>query len=190
MRVAAQAARAWRSIPFDLGHVRSPRGTGSLPRWSTPRSPLVWPYAPATKVLVVVGRPWPIPQLRSGSTPSDTEQADLCFRPLSGSTTRRFGRDLRGLSHWAHILFVTVCHSRHGTGSIRTDARPVGSRGSSSPGPGQPAGPEAGAGEMADRACCEQHESSTGPGVGEDQHAGNTAKTVFPGARRRDCQSL
>ena len=48
MRVAAQAARAWRSVPFDLGHVRSPRGTGSLLRWSTPRSPLVWPYAPAT----------------------------------------------------------------------------------------------------------------------------------------------
>ena len=48
MRVAAQAARAWRSVPFDLGHVRSPRGTGSLLRWSTPRSPLPWPYAPAT----------------------------------------------------------------------------------------------------------------------------------------------
>ena len=37
-----------RSVPVDLGHVRSPRGTGSLLRWSTPRSPLPWPYAPAT----------------------------------------------------------------------------------------------------------------------------------------------
>jgi hypothetical protein len=70
------------------------------------------------------------------------------------------------------------------------DARPVGSRGSSSSSPGNPPGPEAGADAMADRACREQRKSSTGPGVGEDQHAGNTDKAALPGTRRHDCQSL
>jgi integrase len=36
-------------------------------------------------------------------------------------------------------------------------------------------------GAMADRGCREQHKSNTSPGIGEDQHAGNTNKTAFRG---------
>lgn len=34
---------------------------------------------------------------------------------------------------------------------------------------------------MAERACCGQRTSNTSPGIGEDQHAGNTNKTTLPG---------
>jgi hypothetical protein len=37
---------------------------------------------------------------------------------------------------------------------------------------------------MAERARCEQHGGNTSTGIGEDQHAGNTNKTAFPGTRR------
>ncbi len=52
--------------------------------------------------------------------------------------------------------------------------------------PSQAAGREAGADAMAERACCGQHAGNTSPGIGEDQHAGNTNKTAFPGTLRHD----
>jgi hypothetical protein len=45
------------------------------------------------------------------------------------------------------------------------------------------------AGAMADRSCCEQHRSNTGPGAGKDQHADNTNKSAFPGTRRHNRRS-
>jgi hypothetical protein len=52
--------------------------------------------------------------------------------------------------------------------------------------PGQAAGPAAGAGAMAAGLLRATHRQHTSPGIGEDQHAGNTNKTAFPGTRRHD----
>jgi hypothetical protein len=52
--------------------------------------------------------------------------------------------------------------------------------------PDGPPGLVADTGAMADRGCREQHKCNTSPGIGEDQHAGNTNKTAFRGTRRHD----
>ncbi len=76
-------------------------------------------------------------------------------------------------------LWVTtaVRHSGNGARSNWTAGWPMRVAAARLRAPRQAAGPEARAGAMAGRACCGQHAGNTSPGIGEDQHAGNTNKT-------------
>ena len=98
----------------------------------------------------------------------------------------RFGRGDVEFEPLGHTLFVTVRPSGNGARSNQTADWPMRVAAARLRAPSQAAGPEAGAGATAERARCGQHPSNTSPGIGEDQHAGNTNKTAFPGTRRHD----